>query len=331
MKFLYFIYDLFINKFLIQKNQIRRFSEALLDLLIKQDKKGYYSNYHIKISDGRIFQGSLKNFRYKLLFWDGTFEPAETKLMSHILKADDIFFDVGANIGWYSTFAAQLLKNGKVYAFEPIEVVAQSLSSNISINRFNNVLVENLALADENSNAEINFDNDNWGLSSLKAKNNSKEKLIIQVKKLDDYVSENEIKNITVIKCDIEGAENLFLKGAENTLKRFSPIIFMEISPKNLSAFNVTPTEINNKLTFFGYSLYQIGTLNNQPLLKKYSPEEKKQQNIIAFNLNDSESVERFKSIKSMLHFSETDTGENKNMHPDDRIEFATLTNHHND
>lgn len=305
MKFLYYIYDLLINKFLIQKNQIRKFSGALLDLLIKQDKKGYYSNYNIKISDGRVFHGSLKNYRYKLLFWDGTFEPTETKVMSHVLKADDIFFDVGANIGWYSTFAAQLLKKGKVYAFEPIKVVAQSLSSNISINRFDNVLVENLALANENGDAEINFDNDNWGLSSLKAINNSKEKLIIQVRKLDDYVSENKIKNITVIKCDIEGAEHLFLKGAENTLKRFSPIIFMEVSPKNLSTFDVTPVEINKKLTSLGYSLYMINSLNDEPLLKKYSPEEMKQQNIIAFNLNDPGSMERFKSVKSIIPFSE--------------------------
>jgi FkbM family methyltransferase len=305
LKFLYYIYDLLINKFLIQKNQIRKFSGALLDLLIKQDKKGYYSNYNIKISDGRVFHGSLKNYRYKLLFWDGTFEPTETKVMSHVLKADDIFFDVGANIGWYSTFAAQLLKKGKVYAFEPIKVVAQSLSSNISINRFDNVLVENLALANENGDAEINFDNDNWGLSSLKAINNSKEKLIIQVRKLDDYVSENKIKNITVIKCDIEGAEHLFLKGAENTLKRFSPIIFMEVSPKNLSTFDVTPVEINKKLTSLGYSLYMINSLNDEPLLKKYSPEEMKQQNIIAFNLNDPGSMERFKSVKSVIPFSE--------------------------
>jgi len=305
LKFLYYIYDLLINKFLIQKNQIRKFSGTLLDLLIKQDKKGYYSNYNIKISDGRVFHGSLKNYRYKLLFWDGTFEPTETKVMSHVLKADDIFFDVGANIGWYSTFAAQLLKKGKVYAFEPIKVVAQSLSSNISINRFDNVLVENLALANENGDAEINFDNDNWGLSSLKAINNSKEKLIIQVRKLDDYVSENKIKNITVIKCDIEGAEHLFLKGAENTLKRFSPIIFMEVSPKNLSTFDVTPVEINKKLTSLGYSLYMINSLNDEPLLKKYSPEEMKQQNIIAFNLNDPGSMERFKSVKSIIPFSE--------------------------
>jgi len=305
LKFLYYIYDLLINKFLIQKNQIRKFSGTLLDLLIKQDKKGYYSNYNIKISDGRVFHGSLKNYRYKLLFWDGTFEPTETKVMSHVLKADDIFFDVGANIGWYSTFAAQLLKKGKVYAFEPIKVVAQSLSSNISINRFDNVLVENLALANENGDAEINFDNDNWGLSSLKAINNSKEKLIIQVRKLDDYVSENKIKNITVIKCDIEGAEHLFLKGAENTLKRFSPIIFMEVSPKNLSTFDVTPVEINKKLTSLGYSLYMINSLNDEPLLKKYSPEEMKQQNIIAFNLNDPGSMERFKSVKSVIPFSE--------------------------
>jgi len=322
---------LLINKFLIQKNQIRKFSGALLDLLIKQDKKGYYSNYNIKISDGRVFHGSLKNYRYKLLFWDGTFEPTETKVMSHVLKADDIFFDVGANIGWYSTFAAQLLKKGKVYAFEPIKVVAQSLSSNISINRFDNVLVENLALANENGDAEINFDNDNWGLSSLKAINNSKEKLIIQVRKLDDYVSENKIKNITVIKCDIEGAEHLFLKGAENTLKRFSPIIFMEVSPKNLSTFDVTPVEINKKLTSLGYSLYMINSLNDEPLLKKYSPEEMKQQNIIAFNLNDPVSIGRFKSIKSMLPFFETDATENGNMHIDYKMELATLTNHCND
>ncbi|MFA6599307.1 MAG: FkbM family methyltransferase, partial [Ignavibacteriaceae bacterium] len=233
MKFIYFLYDIIYNKILIRLS-IMRGAGYILDLLIKIDKKKYYLYYPIKIEDGRIFYGNLNNIRYRSLFWKRVHEPIESELLALLLNADDVFYDIGANIGWYATLAAQILKKGKVYAFEPVEIVANDFRINIEKNRYQNIILENIALADYEGDAIINFNLDNWGLSSLQVSSPKTKQVNIKVRTLDDYIKENKIKKVSIIKCDIEGAELLFLNGAYETIMEFMPIIFMEISPDNL-------------------------------------------------------------------------------------------------
>lgn len=312
MKILYNLYNLFINTLLIKKHNIRKGSKKLLDLLIKIDSRKYYSDYKIKLKDGRIFRGNLANSRYRTLFWDGVHEPTETKLISLILQEDDDFVDVGANIGWYTTLAAQRLKKGTVYAFEPIPVVADSLLANIKANKYNNVIVNNLALGDSNGIAEINFNNNEWGLSSLKVDLQNKEILNIKIRKFDDWVIENNLKKLDVIKCDIEGAEYLFLNGSANTIQKFLPTIIMEIAPNNLKAFNTSACEIITFLNSLGYLVYSINSYEGLIKLNKIEDKNINDQiNVIAFNPNNSNILNRISRIKSDVQFDLLDIDNN--------------------
>lgn len=270
----------------------------ILDQLIRIDKKKYYENYPIKIKDGRIFYGNLKNIRYRSLFWHKVHERVESELLSLLLREDDVFFDIGANIGWYTTLAAQILKNGKVYAFEPIDEVANAIHFNSNNNGLTNILVEKIALADFNGATNINFNKENWGLSSLKVDNAGEEKISITVKRLDDFVRENKIEKITFIKCDIEGAEYLFLKGAILSLKKFSPVILMEISASNLSAFKNTPIDIYKLLIGLGYKMFSIYPLKGKISLEEYLPTNNvEQQNIIAFSTENKNLLKRLNTV----------------------------------
>lgn len=62
-------------------------------------------------------------------------------------------------------------------------------------------------------------------------------------KKMDDWNKENNIYP-DFIKCDVEGAELLVLKGGEETLKSKKPVIFIELIRKWAQKFNYHPNEV---------------------------------------------------------------------------------------
>jgi len=52
----------------------------------------------------------------------GIYEPEITKFILKYLDKNDIFIDIGANIGYYSLLASNILeKNSNIYAFEPVK------------------------------------------------------------------------------------------------------------------------------------------------------------------------------------------------------------------
>jgi len=95
--------------------------------------------------------------------------------------------------------------------------------------------------------AAINTDNDKFN-KGLKVNN-----III-----DNYVKEKQIKP-TFIKIDVEGAEFEVLKGAKQTLKKFKPVLVIEIHEFILPSFGTSTQEIIDYLTELGYEKEIIG------------------------------------------------------------------------
>ena len=247
----YFFYKLLWKKF-----GLRRGQGILLDLLLLIVGD---SEYSIAVEDSRLFRGDLKNIRYRALFWNRVHEPLETQVFKNLVRAGEVVFDVGANIGWYTTLAGKLVDDGKVYAFEPIDVVASELRKNIGLNHLDNVAVQQIALSDRSGFGCIWFSEENWGLSSLTQRNSQKPiRRCIELKTLDHWVRENSIETVTLIKCDIEGAEILFLRGATETVKHFQPIILLELNTPALHNFGFEPSDLLEILHECGYDTYAI-------------------------------------------------------------------------
>jgi len=62
----------------------------------------------------------------------GSFEPECTFLVSRLISAGNIVFDVGANFGWYSCHFAELVgETGKVHIFEPTKCI-EELEKNLT-------------------------------------------------------------------------------------------------------------------------------------------------------------------------------------------------------
>ncbi|MFA6918690.1 MAG: FkbM family methyltransferase [Patescibacteria group bacterium] len=144
------------------------------------------------------------------------------------LRCGDTVVDAGTNVGFFTILASKLVgDSGKIYSFEPVKEAATILKNNININNCKNIEIVEKALGDQEGDIEFYIDSENLfeGSSSVIKPESEKSRRKIQQTTIDDFVIANKIEQIDFIKVDIEGAERYMLKGAEQTIKRFKPMI----------------------------------------------------------------------------------------------------------
>lgn len=131
--------------------------------------------------------------------------------------------DIGANIGNHSLFFSEFLEYDIIYAFEPFVDNFKLLEQNLKGKR---VKLFQMALSDKKGEMVLyNSEMGNNGGFSLHQQPTSfvvQDK--IEVRTLDSY----KLKDITMMKIDVEGAEEKVLEGSLDTIKRNRPIIFAE-------------------------------------------------------------------------------------------------------
>ena len=145
------------------------------------------------------------------------------------LKVGQTFVDIGANIGQHSMYAAKIVgKGGNVYAFEPIPSLYEQIKDSARHNAFEKIVhVYNYALG-EKEKVEKFFISKNVGGSSLVNDDDTQEIISVHVKNGDKELA--AIKNIDVVKIDVEGYEYEVLQGIKQTLNTHRPKIFIEFS-----------------------------------------------------------------------------------------------------
>lgn len=161
-----------------------------------------------------------KDYISKLIFEKKI--PYELDVLNSILKykkTGGIFVDIGANIGNHSLFIYAHTKCD-IVAFEPNTVLYEAFNKSIHENNIKNIQLYCCALGKEYSLAKFATINEyNTGGQSLTTGDGT-----IEVKKLDDF----NIKNVDIIKIDVEGMEMDVLEGAINTIKNNKPIVYVE-------------------------------------------------------------------------------------------------------
>jgi len=197
----------------------------------------------------------------------GSFEPECTFLVSRLISAGNIVFDVGANFGWYSCHFAQLVgETGKVHIFEPTKCI-EELEKNLILNGFKARCILNKVALGAKKGIETLFIPQKLGTAFASLCKHSysdgskSHKINVPIEKLDDYVIANKIEKIDFIKMDVEGAEYLVLKGAENVLKNYSPVIMLELQEVHTKYFGYSPEEVINYLGDLNYHLYSVKKL----------------------------------------------------------------------
>jgi FkbM family methyltransferase len=175
------------------------------------------------------------------------------------LLIDDGFkvFDIGGNIGWYTINIAKAKHNVTILTFEPIPKTYKYLKGNLAINGIDNVYPYNIGFSKEEQELTFYYYPEGSGNSSMVnlSGNDSVEKITSQVKKLDDFVTDNQL-SIDFIKCDVEGAELFVFQGGIEAIKKHKPIIFAELLRKWAIKFNYHPNEVIELLRNCGYRCF---------------------------------------------------------------------------
>lgn len=209
-------------------------------------------------------------------------EYGEMMMVEKFLKKDDIFLDVGANIGAYSLIAASKITRGKIYAFEPSVNCLPILYENISLNQIENkIQVIEKVVSDKTG--FLDFD-----ISSVSDYNHmsysNSEKAVVKLPSitLDDFILENKIPHIKLIKIDVEGTELLVLRGLQKSLKsQLVDILIVEVSEWTSKRFTFSPADVFKFLEEYGFNLYYF---DPKYKLKKFDNTLEGNWNIIAIH-----------------------------------------------
>lgn len=201
-----------------------------------------------KVNNIKIFTGNQhhKDFVMRTIKKYNYYEPLISIIFMKILNNEDIFIDIGGNIGYYSLLCSNICK--KVHSFEPLSKNFDILEENIKINNIKNIIPSKLAISDLKT-CKMEFA---YGCSSVTTKETG---ISVDCIGLDDYVKKNEISNIKLIKIDVEGHELNVLKTMKNTLKSKSiKYILCEVT-------GWTYMGVINYLKSYGYNkIYDLNT-----------------------------------------------------------------------
>ena len=225
-------------------------------------------------------------------------EYGEMKFLLEILNKDDNFIDIGANMGIYSLLASSKIEKGRIFSFEPSPKILPQLYENIALNNKKNC-IRVIEKAVSGKEGYINFDvsdspDYNHIVYPKEAEVSFAGDSVLRVGTitLDKFISGKNIKNIKLIKIDVEGAELLVLKGLQKTLeeKKVAALI-VEISKWTISRFGTTVEEIVYFLRKYGFDIYMFDKNFN---LIELSSGKNQGWNIIAIHKSRNDIIKRF-------------------------------------
>lgn len=154
-------------------------------------------------------------------------EPELAILLEVFLTEDKVFYDIGANWGYFSLYATTLPNfHGPIYAFEPVEETYSDLKDWVKqLHQETRVLCHNIALSDTEGVAQMGIVAEDTGLASLaRAHDLDSEKQDVQTYRLDSL----ELPKPDFIKLDVEGYELAVIQGGLSTLVTNKPMIVFE-------------------------------------------------------------------------------------------------------
>ena len=181
----------------------------------------------------------------------GQFENQRAAYVHDHLKPEDVFVDIGANIGFFTVIAAKC--GAMVYAFEPEEGNYRRLLRNLKLNGLDEARVKtySCALGSETGQAVLHRSlTDNYGRVSLVSEH-SPDGLSVPVRRLDDILTSFASRH--VVKVDVEGAEVQVLDGALGAIGKMPPgsVWLVEIHV----GVGVQVAAVVERFTRFGYRI----------------------------------------------------------------------------
>jgi FkbM family methyltransferase len=205
-------------------------------------------------------------FYFPRAYWERLMGLPFGRYLSSTLTEGQVFLDIGANIGFYSLFAARTVgPKGRVFSFEPDPMTFESLKRSVALNAFDWAACVNMALS--NRCGEIPFytvaDGSAHSLvpEIVRRANRYSGQLAVRVARLDDLHREGLLATprIDLIKVDVEGEEERTVGGMLETLQRFScPRVWAEVrGPRGSTRAPDTYPGVERQMRSLGYEPFQ--------------------------------------------------------------------------
>lgn len=226
---------------------------AFLRKLLRADVK---ANLQVA-RDGHIWVLNPSDYVQSELFWLGTRDTWDIFQLKRLLQPGFVMFDVGANFGHYSiTLADALQRNCQVHAFEPFPPNLQRLRVNIKLNGLDSVIqVHPIGFSDSAGSGSMTVRSDNSGAATL-ARTGSVEGVTVELTTLDEFCTRQHVDKVDFIKIDVEGYEEKLLIGGSKTIRKFLPLIFIELDPPKLERAGSSVERVVGRLREFGYEMF---------------------------------------------------------------------------
>lgn len=209
--------------FKFYRNQIPNFRGKIRIGKIGRNLLSYHPNFQdpIKARDGvNYFLPSLNDQIGIEIFFHGIYEKDIIDFLNNKIKDEDVFFDVGANIGSIGIPIAKH-RGIRYFGFEASPTVYSYLKRNFEINIDYTVGLVNKAVAD-NDDKQLNFvdcSSDRYGEGHLTFEKSDLNTISVDTICLDKFCTESNITQIDWLKIDVQGHESLVFIGSERLLK----------------------------------------------------------------------------------------------------------------
>ncbi len=189
------------------------------------------------------------------IFYWGAYEPIESFLFLSSITPGMTVIDAGANIGQYTVLSAQAVgPGGRVLSFEPSPRNFARLEENVQMNEFRNVQLFRSALWDREATLSFRFPETGNSGSFRQSESGEVE---VKAMALDDLPG---LTRVDLIKIDVEGSEPRVLLGAQAILRKFRPMILMEVNRQALMEGGTDTSHLLDVLKDLGYRMWRIGS-----------------------------------------------------------------------
>ncbi|HYF70803.1 MAG TPA: FkbM family methyltransferase [Ohtaekwangia sp.] len=193
----------------------------------------------------------------------GFSDKAFDSIKSHV-KKDSIIVDVGANMGRFTLDFAFAARDGQIISYEPDPRSFEKLMCNIALNDFQHIKTFKKALGNALCVRELfKVNHHNAGMNRFVSGKiaDGIDSIETKVSVLDEEVKILGVTHIDIIKIDVEGFEHKVLQGAEESIKKYRPILFLELVDENLKDHGDTPGDVIKWLRERKYSIFRASNM----------------------------------------------------------------------
>lgn len=227
---------------------------------------------YINIKGLKIYTNTIDRLLAALLWKFSSLESFETQVLHKTIRPGMTVVDIGANIGYYTLLMGKMVgPYGVVHAFEPEPNNFRLLTKNIAVNKMQNIIPIQKAVADRTGSVDLYFCREHRGDHRIFKCNDDRPSIRIMQTSLDDYFNENS--RLDLIKMDVQGAEHLVIEGLKKLAAVNQDIVLVaEFSPELIRECGGNPEKFLEDLIGLGFTVRLID--ENHKQLKKIENKE---------------------------------------------------------